>query len=321
MHLAAFVEMSKTFVFAYALCQYIPQAANSLNILGEAFWARGLSPSWTTAPAAGKDFEDVAAENNRRCVIDAIVAGFVATAPLLLKSLTYRTRVGSGLRGARRPGVTLPGRARPPGTSPRPKGTPAPSSPAAKNPGPRGTLPGGARPPGTDPLGKTEPGLSKTQPGPPTPGSNPQEILRKAAAAERAAKIKAGEATGDWVRYRSNMPGSEPDPRWRGDPSKWDRSADDILRQRMRETKREWYSRRNELEAAQKASRDAAGAARGAAPRRAPEAPAAPNPAVCPPACGNQNPTVPGPGGALEVGSAGAANSFYPISWPSGLGQ
>ena len=37
----------------------------------------------------GKDFADVAAENSRKCVLDAIRSGFLATAPILLMHLRY----------------------------------------------------------------------------------------------------------------------------------------------------------------------------------------------------------------------------------------
>lgn len=51
----------------------------------------------------GKDFEDVAAENHRMCVLEAIRSGFLATAPILLMQLRYlRLRSdGAGLRYTR----------------------------------------------------------------------------------------------------------------------------------------------------------------------------------------------------------------------------
>jgi hypothetical protein len=165
LHIAAFVEMAKPFVFAYALCQYIPQAANSLNILGSEFWRLGFAPSWTTRPEEGKDFEDVAVENNRKCVIEAILAGFVATAPLLRGMFARQAELSAELRlGRARPG-TMPSIPRPPGTSPRPRGYPSPQTPAASGRGPGGTLPGGATP-SADPFGKTQPGIRPTRPGP-----------------------------------------------------------------------------------------------------------------------------------------------------------
>jgi hypothetical protein len=355
MLVGAFVEMAKPFVFAYALCQYIPQAANSLNIIGGEFWARGLAPSWTRPPAPGKDFEEVAAENHRACVIEAILAGFVATAPLLMRTLAYRTEaeLANELRlGRGRPG-TMPSIPRPPGTSPRPKGYPAPSGPAAPNRGPGGTLPGGVQPP-ADPLGKTEPGIRKTKPGPPpTPPPAPprpqpappkprptsdaeaRENLRKAAEARAAAGRAASEATRDFVQYRVNKP--NPGRGHPGDPANWDPKVDGDLQKNMWEKQQQNIDRIHDWKVAQNAARDAAGAARGAQGHRglqaagpAPQAEPAPNFPGCPPNCGNSNPTGPAgevqvPGsplsGALGVGSAGAASSFYPLTWPSGLGQ
>lgn len=148
-HLSAMVEISSWFVFAYAQCHAIPQAANALNILGSEFWRLGLTPSWVTRPpdpnlpefsisnpkafakdaeafmrgqgknkagtgagqlpTPGKDFEEVAAENNRKCVLDAIRSGFLATAPILLMHLRANragaqyTRMRAQVRAARLP--------------------------------------------------------------------------------------------------------------------------------------------------------------------------------------------------------------------------
>jgi hypothetical protein len=343
MHVAAFVEMAKPFVFAYALCQYIPQAANSLNILGGEFWARGLSPSWTSAPAPGKDFEDVAAENHRRCVIDAIIGGFVATAPLLMRTLMYRTEaeLAAELRLGRAGPGTMPSIPRPAGTTARPKGYPSPGGPAPRG-GPSGTLAGGARP-SADPFGKTQPGPRPTRPGPPptpkpsaaAPGApRPRPMsesgagaqLEDAAAKHNAAYRDAMEATGDWVRYRNNHP-SRPG----ADPTKWDANTDADLLKRAVATENQSIRMERALKEAQKATRDAAAAARGAQGHGgfqpagpAPNAAPAPNFPGCPPNCGNANPTgpanqvqIPGssPSGALGVGSAGVASSL------SGSGQ
>ena len=369
MHLAAFVEMAKPYVFTYALCQYIPQAANSLNIIGGEFWARGLAPSWTRPPEPGKDFEEVAAENNRKCVIEAILAGFVATAPLLMKTLMYRTEAELAnevklLKG--KPKVTLPSIATPAGASPKPKGYPAPSGPPAPKAGPAGTLPGGAKPP-ADPLGKTEPGLPKTEPAlpktqpalpktkpgpppvptkagpPPTPKPAPapanpnplseaeaRENAKKAAEARAAAGRAASEATSDFVRYRASKP--NPGRGHPGDPANWDPKVDAELQENMWRKQQENIDRIHDWRVAEKTHRDAKAAARGAQgrgglqpARPAPEAAPAPNFPGCPPNCGNANPTGPAgevqvsgspPGGALEVGSAGAASSLS-----SGAGQ
>jgi hypothetical protein len=216
MHLATFVEMAKPFVFTYALCQYIPQAANSLNILGNQFWELTGHPKWLPPPEpdAGKDFADVAVENNRRCVIDAIIGGFVATAPLLLRTMMYRqAALGSELRMSRvnagafrtRPSMrrSPPIRLRNPGRAPAP--------PAR---GPAGTLPSGRTPP-ANPLGGTEPGI---RPGGPPSAPGPSAGSRgsggAAVAAEGRAQQNFDKAMRDyyqqinnWIEAKSANPG------------------------------------------------------------------------------------------------------------------
>lgn len=346
LHIAAFVEMAKPFVFAYALCQYIPQAANSLNILGSEFWRLGITPSWTTRPEEGKDFEDVAVENNRKCVIEAILAGFVATAPLLRGMFAREAELTAELRlGRARPG-TMPSIPRPPGTSPRPRGYPSPQAPAASGRGPGGTLPGGATP-SADPFGKTQPGVRPTRPGPPpirtrpgpppTPAPTPRPApspplspaearakVQETIAARNQASRASFEATRDYVQYRNNMP--NPARGHAGDPANWDPKTGAELEKRMWEKQQEAIERINDWKTADRALRDAQAAANraqgrsGLAPaNQAPPAPAAPQPV------GNENPTVPqeavqvpGPqsGGALEVGSAGVSSSLVPGSDP-----
>jgi hypothetical protein len=343
MHLAAFVEMAKPFVFAYALCQYIPQAANSLNILGNEFWRLGLSPSWTTRPDAGKDFEDVAVENHRMCVIEAILAGFVSTAPLLRGMFARaEAELAAEARYARRP-ITMSSAPATPGTSPRPQGYPAPSTPATSGRGPGGTLPGGARP-SADPFAKTEPGIRPTRPGPPPlrtrPGPPPtprpsqpgrpmtpeaaREKLKEAIAARDQANRASFEATRDYVQYRANKP--NPGRGHAGDPAKWDPRPDPELRKRMWDKQQEAIERINAWKDAERQLTDARLAANKAAGRSG-LAPAnrAPPPAPAPKPIGNENPTVPqqevampgaSSGGALEAGSAGVSSSLAPGSDP-----
>jgi hypothetical protein len=343
MHLAVFVEMAKPFVFAYALCQYIPQAANSLNILGNEFWRIGLSPSWTTRPDAGKDFEDVAVENNRMCVIEAILAGFVSTAPLLRGMFARaEAELAAEARYARRP-ITMASAPATPGTSPRPQGYPAPSGPATSGRGPGGTLPGGARPP-ADPFGKTEPGIRPTRPGPPpirtrpgppptprpTPPARPmtpeaaREKLNEAIAARDQASRASFEATRDYVQYRNNMP--NPGRGHAGDPAKWDPRPNSDLQKRMWDKQQEAIERINAWKDAERELTNARVAANRAAGRSG-LAPAnqAPPPAPAPKPVGNENPTVPQQavampgspsGGALEAGSAGVSSSLSPGSDP-----
>jgi hypothetical protein len=345
MHLAAFVEMAKPFVFTYALCQFIPQVANSLNILGSEFWRRGLVPRGTTRPGEGKDFEEVALENSRRCVLEAIVMGFVATAPLLMRTLAIRTEaeLGYDLRRARRAGVTLPGVEAPAGTSPRPQGYPAPPG-ASGGRGPAGTLPGGATP-SANPFGKTEPGLRPTSPGPPptprpsAPRARPttpplsredriaaaKEQLAEALAAESRAEAAYGvagqssyEATRDFVQYRATKATS---------PASWDPEVDADLLKKNWAAHGESAARLNDMRAASRDARNALEALRKAEgrmppPNLGPRPQAPPKVPQCPPACaGNENPTgvageavIPeaSSNGALEVGSAGAVNSVTP---------
>lgn len=344
LHIAAFVEMAKPFVFAYALCQYIPQAANSLNILGSEFWRLGISPSWTTRPEEGKDFEDVAVENHRMCVIEAILAGFVATAPLLRGMFAREAEVSAELRlGRARPG-TMPSIPRPPGTSPRPRGYPAPQAPAASGRGPGGTLPGGATP-SADPFGKTQPGVRPTRPGPPPirtrpgPPPTPAPAQRPAppqplSPAEARAKVQetiaarneaskaSFEATRDYVQYRNNMP--NPARGHAGNPANWDPKTGAELEKRMWEKQGEAIERINDWKTADRALRDAqAAAARAQGRSGLAQVNRAPPPAPAPKPVGNENPTVPQQavpgapsGGALEAGSAGISSSLSPGSDP-----
>lgn len=186
-HLAVIVEGAKQLVFSYALCQAIPQAANALNVLGEEFWQRGLTPRWVTrrpdsdipefsitnpggfgrdvkdfmsgkdkTPAGstpqntGKDFEDVAYENNRKCLISAIQSGFLATAPILLMHLRAEImlkRMPRSFLGSRARGGPLVGGRRPPrgfrGRPPTPRRGPRVNRGAG---GTRAPAPGGAPP-------------------------------------------------------------------------------------------------------------------------------------------------------------------------------
>ena len=173
----------RAFAFEYGLCQFIPQAANSLNVIGGEFWRQGIAPSWTRPPEPGKDFEDVAVENNRVCLKQAMLQGFLATAPLLLATARYVaiTRVRSlarqqaayetgwqeaikRWRAARLPCLcTIGGSGGFPGLT-RAQARGGPIIPAGR--GSSGSKP-------IDPLGKTEPGLRPTMPGPPPVRTRP----------------------------------------------------------------------------------------------------------------------------------------------------
>ena len=298
MHLATFVEMAKPFVFAYALCQYIPQAANSLNILGNEFWRLGIAPSWTTPPAEGKDFEDVAAENNRKCVIEAITAGFVATAPILLQLMTARQSVlAAELRASR----VSPSAFR---TRPAMRGSPpirirrpdvAPPAPAR---GPAGTLPSGRTPP-ANPLGRTSSGPSRPGGPPSTPPSAGGRGSGDAAlAAEGRAQQNFDKAMRDyyqrltnWFEAKSANPGMGAN----------ERQAYDRM---IRNAERTAWERGQELESARNTAK----------PFKQAAAPPPPNTPGCPPNCaGNERQTMDA-GNALQ--QSGVGTSFWKITWP-----
>ena len=296
MHLAAFVEMAKPFVFTYALCQYIPQAANSLNILGNEFWRLGIAPKWTTRPEEGKDFEDVAVENNRRCVIDAIIGGFVATAPLLLRTMMQRESVlAAELRASRvRPGAF---RTRPSmrGSPPIRIKSPARAAPAPPR-GPAGTLPSGRTPP-ANPLGGTEPGLRPSG-GPRstgTPSAGARGSGEAALAAEARAQQNFDKAMRDyyqqinnWIEAKSANPGMGAN----------ERQAYDRM---VRNAERTAWERGQELESAKNAAK----------PYQQPAPTGLPG---CPPNCGNERATV---DAANQIQQSGVGMSFWKITWPN----
>jgi hypothetical protein len=341
MHVGAFVEMAKPFVFAYALCQFIPQEANALNVLREEFWPGFRPPGWNGQLTPGKDFEDVAVENNRRCVIDAMLAGFLATAPLILRTLSYRIEAEVEIERKLlrdRPFTKMSPSRVPTGVGPRAQGYQAPTGRFRPRQGPSGTVPGGGRP-GVDPYGKTSPGLPRPAGAPPLPKTPLEANLQRAQQQYDAATKASLEATQDFVRYK-NLPLNPRAP--------WQRSIQDMLEKKADELGLREIEALNELRVAERGvelERNAAMQSRmtqGSAPNRAPaagnanptvRAPAAgnENPTVRAPAAGNENPTVRAPAagnenptvrvrdaqatqtqsrGALEVGSAGAASSL-----------
>jgi len=76
------------FAFEYALCQGISQGINGVRLLNERYFG-GWHPSWTTG-VKSQDPATLFKENNRVCLIQAIIGGFVATLPLLM--ITMRAR-------------------------------------------------------------------------------------------------------------------------------------------------------------------------------------------------------------------------------------
>jgi hypothetical protein len=335
---------ARSFAFEYGLCQFIPQAANSLRVIGGEFWRLGIAPSWTQPPEPGKDFEDVAVENHRMCLKEAMLAGFLATAPLLIATARYKLLAAAQRGSFTKDAIAkmrkslfclcLRGRfGRGPGgglTRAQVRGGPI--------------IPRGTSNPGMiDPLGKTEPGIRRTLPGPPpmrtrpgpppTPSPSParpsakpstlaeaKDNLVKATTARKEAEDRVINATREWIDYTRGQPGH------RGIPNpNWNKAADDALYRKLEALDREMVERGAELGQAQQELKRAQGSMP-IGPAR-PVAPKAPSPITpgCPPNCaGNDNPTIPQgevpasgskAGAALGVGSAGVASS---LSSPSG---
>jgi hypothetical protein len=329
----------RAFMFEYGLCQFIPQAANSLNVIGGEFWRLGLAPSWTRPPAPGKDFEDVAVENNRVCLKQAMLQGFLATAPLLLATARYVaiTRVRSlarqqaayetgwqaaiaRFRQAR--GFCL--------CTPREFRTGLIKAQVRGGPGIKGV----------DPLGKTQEIEAPLPLKPPaTPrGSAAQENVKKAEEAALAAEKATRKAINEWLQYRRsrvdfNMPR---DPAVEAMLHRNVRYLDEqsvIAINQLRAAEAGLSTTEREVRAAQKAAERLA--AREMHPLVYPKTtPPAPNLPGCPPNCGNEKATVPGDAGqaappsngaqapassngALNVGSTTIVNGFFQGRWPT----
>ena len=342
----------RAFVFEYGLCQFIPQAANSLNVIGGEFWRLGLAPSWTRPPAAGKDFEDVAVENNRVCLKQAMLQGFLATAPLLLATARYVaiTRVRSLARQQAayetgwRAAINRFRQAR----------TYCLCTPREFRTGLiKGQVRGGPAIKGVDPLGKTqeiEAPLPLKPPAVPR-GSAAQENVRKAEEAVAAAERASRKAINEFLQYRRsrielNLP---------RDPYQ-----EALLQRNVHYLDQVGVKAIHELRAAEaglsaperveRAAMKQAQieAAREMHPLLYPKTtPPAPNLPGCPPNCGNEKATVPGDAGQtpastgqapastgqapasggqapasssgpLNVGSTTIANGFFNGRWPTG---
>lgn len=338
---------ARAFVFEYGLCQFIPQAANSLRVIGGEFWRLGIAPSWTQPPEPGKDFEDVAVENNRMCLKEAMLAGFLATAPLLIATARYKVLAHMQQSAARREAVRAMRQSM--------KFCLCIRSPFARGPiraqvrgGP--IIPrGGAGPEMVDPLGKTQPGgrapalgktqdLGKTQPRtqydpgsappPPEPRSpaprpksfdEARERLREAAERMQGTERAQHEALRDYVRYRANR-----FPDLGGNPADYHPARAEELNAIVNDGMARHNEAREAWQEAQRHARDLGAAEARAARRGSPPPKAAPLP-PCPPNCGNDNPTGPAgvvnvagssSSGALEAGSAGVAGSLLAGSSP-----
>ena len=332
----------RAFVFEYGLCQFIPQMANSLRVIGGEFWRLGIAPGWTQPPEPGKDFEDVAAENNRVCLQQAMLQGFLATAPLLLATARYAaiTRVErfaqqqasnerwwqeaiESWRGARMEFCLC---------TPREFRTGLLNAPVR----------GGPAIPNVDPLGKTLPSGTPRPTGPAPATTRPLtavENLRRAEEAASAANSAANKAINEFIQYRRNMTrmGRPLDP-----------YQDGLFVKRVQQMDQEAVKAIHEVRAAEAALSPAQRTERAAMKQweiqRAreahplvfpksppPAAPPAPNLPGCPPNCGNEKATVdaaqaPSSAGqsaassnnAIRAGSATLVNGFFQGRWPTG---
>jgi len=288
-------EWAKTFAFEYAFCHAVPQVANQAVIFLQPY--RDELPPWLPPLAQAQDPSALYKTHQKSCLIGAMIAtGVTATLPMLLAFLRgYAARLARELGPFwrdQRGGIRIP-----------PKWVGGPGEGRGRGP--------------VNPFGKTEPDLSKTQvnrgaaPPPPAGRSAPgrssgpltreaaQENLAKAATTHQAARAKAADATGEYVRYRVNNPAREG-----ADPSKWDPKVDEKLYNDMLETDRksiealnEWREANAAMKAADRAAADArrAQGQSGLAPQRS----ASPKFPGCPPNCGNDNPT--GPAGEVQV--------------------
>ena len=348
---------ARSFAFEYGLCQFIPQAANSLRVIGGEFWRLGIAPSWTRPPEPGKDFEDVAVENNRMCLKAAMLQGFLATAPLLIATARYKLLARAQrslvardaiarMRQSTKYCLCLRGRFG--------KG-PAGGQPGLTRAQARGgpIVPrGGGDPKMIDPLGKTQPGgqagglaktqdLGTTQSGAPTPrtmpgmGSSPLKGPYPASLAEaeqsrleaydayyRAAD-NASEKTGDWIRYR--FENEYQLRKLNPDAPIPDFLRDDhhaVLEAKMGEAaKAKDYALTRSLEAEKRLEWAKDAVKRGELPRASPT----PSSSPCNPSCGGAGSAggsgsapASSPSGSLEAGSAGVASSFLQGRWPTG---
>jgi hypothetical protein len=131
-----------------------------------------------------------------------------------------------------------------------------------------------------DPFGKTQPEVPAQGPptevdpakpqaepeGPKADAANTPEQIRQnlidASAAQKAAEQASIEATQEYVRFRANKP--NPARGWEGDQSKWDPVVDEALHDQMLRAEKANIEAINNLKAAQKAARDAAGRGKGA---------------------------------------------------------
>jgi hypothetical protein len=343
----------RAFVFEYGLCQFIPQMANSLRVIGGEFWRLGIAPSWTRPPEPGKDFEDVAVENNRMCLKQAMLAGFLATAPLLISTARYsvlariqrsalQREAIANMRQATRFCLCIRG---PAGGLTRAQARGGPIIPK-----------GGGDAKMIDPLGKTQPAgrapdpgktldLGKTQPNAQTPGMTMRGMgrsraqgpyPRSMAEAERnrqaaydayyRAANNSSEHTGNWIRYRfeheyhlRKVNPDAPIPDFLGD----DFHSELAAKMNQASTATD-YELTRAIEADKKLEWAYDAARKGEIPWHEPASPT-PGSSSCIPSCspassGSGSGSAPAsrPSGSLEVGSAGVSRSFFQGRWPTG---
>ena len=119
-----------------------------------------------------------------------------------------------------------------------------------------------AKPPPTEVDPPRPPEPESARPNAPQTPEEARQNLIDAAARQKAAAKASQEATEEFVRFRANKP--NPARGFEGDPSKFDPVVSDALEDQMLRAQQASIRATNELEAAQKAARDAVGRAKGA---------------------------------------------------------
>jgi len=209
------IRLHLTVVFEFGLCQFIPQTINFFKAVNDMHFG-GWHPSWTTY-TPHKKAADVWNDSKQVCVIQAILAGMVATLPLLLlvlKNSKWARAAEARAMAAYEPHGPNPPDAPPP-SSTLGGGAPSSSKGPPKNKGPKSggnppsdpgpppprSDPGPPKPPkdpcpspgsssgaGSGPSGRTPPGTGPS----PTRPISPEEYQRyKAATASEVAEAKA----------------------------------------------------------------------------------------------------------------------------------
>jgi len=91
-NIMAAMRFAQAFLWENVACHAYAQALNSVVIIKELV-VGDWHPSWTTGGAQSKDPSQVYKESQTMCLLQAIAAGFLATAPLLLLTLRNNRRL------------------------------------------------------------------------------------------------------------------------------------------------------------------------------------------------------------------------------------